>query len=299
MAREHLALIGCGLMGGSFALAAKRAGLVQRVSGFSRSPQSAERALELGIVDRVAPSALACVQGADLVLIAVPVSATQATLEALLPSLERHALVMDVGSTKQDVAQAAQAALGDRAGQFMPAHPICGKEVAGIEHADAGLYQGQQIILTPLPCHAPADIEQASAIWSALGCRVRQMPADQHDRALAAVSHFPHMMAFALMRSLMAQPEGEQFLAVAGPGFRDTTRIAGGDPDLWADVLLANAHEVIAQSRGLHEQLLELESMLQRKDRPAVRDFIARASARRAVWCLGGPGAGCNEETSA
>jgi prephenate dehydrogenase len=299
MAREHLALIGCGLMGGSFALAAKRAGLVQRVSGFSRSPQSAERALELGIVDRVAQSALACVQGADLVLIAVPVSATQATLEALLPGLERHALVMDVGSTKQDVAQAAQAALGDRAGQFMPAHPICGKEVAGIEHADAGLYQDQQVILTPLPCHAPADIEQASAVWSALGCRVRQMPADQHDRALAAVSHFPHMMAFALMRSLMAQPEGEQFLAVAGPGFRDTTRIAGGDPDLWADVLLANAHEVIAQSRGLHEQLLELESMLQRKDRPAVRDFIARASARRAVWRLGGPGAACNEETSA
>jgi prephenate dehydrogenase len=299
MAREHLALIGCGLMGGSFALAAKRAGLVQRVSGFSRSPQSAERALELGIVDRVAQSALACVQGADLVLIAVPVSATQATLEALLPGLERHALVMDVGSTKQDVAQAAQAALGDRAGQFMPAHPICGKEVAGIAHADAGLYQDQQVILTPLPCHAPADIEQASAVWSALGCRVRQMPADQHDRALAAVSHFPHMMAFALMRSLMAQPEGEQFLAVAGPGFRDTTRIAGGDPDLWADVLLANAHEVIAQSRGLHEQLLELESMLQRKDRPAVRDFIARASARRAVWRLGGPGAACNEETSA
>jgi prephenate dehydrogenase len=273
--------------------------LVQRVSGFSRSPQSAERALELGIVDRVAQSALACVQGADLVLIAVPVSATQATLEALLPGLERHALVMDVGSTKQDVAQAAQAALGDRAGQFMPAHPICGKEVAGIAHADAGLYQDQQVILTPLPCHAPADIEQASAVWSALGCRVRQMPADQHDRALAAVSHFPHMMAFALMRSLMAQPEGEQFLAVAGPGFRDTTRIAGGDPDLWADVLLANAHEVIAQSRGLHEQLLELESMLQRKDRPAVRDFIARASARRAVWRLGGPGAACNEETSA
>jgi len=299
MALEHLALIGCGLMGGSFALAAKRAGLVQRVSGFSRSPQSAERALELGIVDRVAQSALACVQGADLVLIAVPVSATQATLEALLPGLERHALVMDVGSTKQDVAQAAQAALGDRAGQFMPAHPICGKEMAGIEHADAGLYQDQQVILTPLPCHAPADIEQASAVWSALGCRVRQMPADQHDRALAAVSHFPHMMAFALMRSLMAQPEGEQFLAVAGPGFRDTTRIAGGDPDLWADVLLANAHEVIAQSRGLHEQLLELESMLQRKDRPAVRDFIARASARRAVWRLGGPGAACNEETSA
>jgi prephenate dehydrogenase len=281
MALEHLALIGCGLMGGSFALAAKRAGLVQRVSGFSRSPQSAQRARELGIVDRVALSADDC---------AVPVAATQATLEALLPHLERHALVMDVGSTKHDVAQAAQAALGDRIGQFMPAHPICGKEVAGIEHADAALYQDQQVILTPLPCHAPAEIERARAIWLALGCRVRQMPADEHDRALAAVSHFPHMMAFALMRSLMAQPEGESFLAVAGPGFRDTTRIAAGDPDLWTDVLLANAREVIAQSQGLQTQMRELEAMLQQQDRPAVRDFIARASARRAAWRLGGSG---------
>jgi prephenate dehydrogenase len=299
MALEHLALIGCGLMGGSFALAAKRAGLVQRVSGFSRSPQSAQRARELGIVDRVALAADDCVQGADLVLIAVPVAATQATLEALLPHLERHALVMDVGSTKHDVAQAAQAALGDRIGQFMPAHPICGKEVAGIEHADAALYQDQQVILTPLPCHAPAEIERARAIWLALGCRVRQMPADEHDRALAAVSHFPHMMAFALMRSLMAQPEGESFLAVAGPGFRDTTRIAAGDPDLWTDVLLANAREVIAQSQGLQTQMRELEAMLQQQDRPAVRDFIARASARRAAWRLGGSGPACDEPPQA
>jgi prephenate dehydrogenase len=234
-----------------------------------------------------------------LVLVAVPVAATQATLEALLPSLQRHALVMDVGSTKHDVARAAQAALGDRIGQFMPAHPICGKEVAGIEHADAALYQDQQVILTPLPCHAPAEIERARAIWLALGCRVRQMPADEHDRALAAVSHFPHMMAFAYMRSLMAQPQGEPFLAVAGPGFRDTTRIAAGDPDLWADVLLANAREVIAQSQGLHAQLLEFEAMLQRQDRPAVRDFIARASARRAAWRLSGPGTSCDEPPQA
>jgi prephenate dehydrogenase len=125
------------------------------------------------------------------------------------------------------------------------------------------------------------------------------MPADEHDRALAAVSHFPHMMAFAYIRSLMAQPQGEPFLAVAGPGFRDTTRIAAGDPDLWADVLLANAREVIAQSQGLHAQLLEFEAMLQRQDRPAVRDFIARASARRAAWRLSGPGTSCDEPPQA
>jgi prephenate dehydrogenase len=144
---EHLALIGCGLMGGSFALAAKQAGLVKSVGGYSRSIGSARRALELGIVDSVAETAEECVQGADLVLLAVPVGATQATLQSLLPSLATHALVMDVGSTKQDVTQAARAALGERIAQFMPAHPICGKEVAGIEHASTSLYKGQQVIL--------------------------------------------------------------------------------------------------------------------------------------------------------
>jgi hypothetical protein len=158
MVFEHLALIGCGLMGGSFALAAKEAGLVQRVTGYSRSAHSAQRAQALGVVDTVATTAEQCVQGADLVLLAVPVASTEATLRSLLPGLAPHALVMDVGSTKQDVVLAAQAALGERMAQFVPAHPICGKEVAGIEHADGKLYQHQQVILTPLACHSTATV---------------------------------------------------------------------------------------------------------------------------------------------
>lgn len=289
---EHLALIGCGLMGGSFALAAKQAGLVRRVSGYSRSIASARRALELGIVDKVAETAEECVLGADLVLLAVPVGATQATLQSLLPSLASHALVMDVGSTKQDVTQAARAALGERIAQFMPAHPICGKEVAGIEHASTSLYNGQQVILTPLDEHGAGIIDQATAVWAALGCRVRRMDPCLHDKALAAVSHFPHMLAFAFMQSLMAQTEAEQFLAVAGPGFRDSTRIAAGDPELWTDVLLANATAVISQSQRLHSALFELESLLHSQNRQAVRDFIVLASKRRANWQMGASPAG-------
>ncbi len=284
---QHLALIGCGLMGGSFALAAKKAGLVQRVSGYSRSRPSAERARELGIIDTVADTAAQCAQGADLVLLAVPVAATQATLESLLPCLAPQALVMDVGSTKQDVALAAQAALGECIGQFVPAHPICGKEVAGIEHADAQLYQGQQVILTPLPDHDEGTLARASAVWQALGCRVRRMDPAQHDQALAAVSHFPHLLAFALMDSLMDQPEGEQYLTVAGPGFRDTTRIAAGDPTLWTDVLLANSTAVIAQAQRLHAALFALESRLNAQDREAVHALVTRASERRARWRIG------------
>ena len=287
---QRLALIGCGLMGGSFALAARQAQLVGSVCGYSRSPASAQRAQELGIVDTVALSAADCVRGADLVLIAVPVASTEATLRSLLPGLSESALVMDVGSTKQDVVQAAGAALGERLAQFMPAHPICGKEVAGIEHSDAQLYRGQQVILTPLPCHTAAAVQRASQLWSALGCRVRELAPDLHDQALAAVSHFPHMLAFAVMHSLMAQPEGEQYLALGGPGFRDSTRIAAGDPDLWTDVLLANRTAVIAQAQRLHAALHELEHLIVQGDRQALRAFVALTSQRRAQWHMaGGP----------
>lgn len=284
---ERLALIGCGLMGGSFALAARQAGLVNRVCGYSRSAASALKAHELGIVDDVAATAADCVRGADLVLLAMPVASTQTTLASLLPGLDANALVMDVGSTKQDVVQAAQAALGERIAQFMPAHPICGKEVAGIAHADALLYRDQLVILTPLSCHTPAHTERARQLWAALGCRVRSMAPDQHDRALAAVSHFPHALAFAFMHGLMRQAEGEQFLAVAGPGFRDSTRIAAGDPELWTDVLLANAQAVADQAGHLQASLHELQMLIAQQDRPALREFIARTSRRRAAWRMG------------
>lgn len=288
MVFEQLALIGCGLMGGSFALAAKKAGLVKHVCGYSRSEKSAQRALALGVVDTVSATAEHCVRGADLVLLAVPVASTEATLRSLLPGLAPHALVMDVGSTKQDVVLAAQAALGERMAQFVPAHPICGKEVAGVEHAVAELYQHQQVILTPLACHSPATLAQASQVWLRLGCKVRELTPAQHDQALAAVSHFPHLMAFAFMRSLMAQPEGEQFLGLGGPGFRDSTRIAAGDADLWSDVLLANSGPVLVQAEKLRRALAELEGLLTRQDRPALHHLIDQVGQRRAAWRMAG-----------
>lgn len=283
---KRLALIGCGLMGGSFALALRQAGLVSQICGYSRSERSALRARELGIIDEVAPGAALAVRGADLVLLAVPVASTRSTLEALLPGLGAKALVMDVGSTKADVAQAARGAMGARVHQFMPAHPICGKEVAGVDHADAQLYQGQRVILTPLAEHSAEQIEQARAIWIALGCQVQALSPEAHDRALAAISHFPHLMAFAFMDSLMKQAEGEDFLAVAGPGFRDSTRIAAGDPELWADVLMANAREVLSQSQRMHDSLFELEQLIQRRDHAGLKQLIETVSRRRSRWQL-------------
>lgn len=283
---KRLALIGCGLMGGSFALAMQQAGLVAQICGYSRSEKSALRARELGIIHEIAPSPAEAVREADLVLLAVPVASTGSSLQALLPGLGAKALVMDVGSTKADVAQAARGALGARVHQFMPAHPICGKEVAGVDHADAQLYQGQRVILTPLAEHSPEQIEQARAIWIALGCQVQALSPEAHDRALAAISHFPHLMAFAFMDSLMKQAEGEDFLAVAGPGFRDSTRIAAGDPELWTDVLMANAREVLSQSQRMHDSLFELEQLIQRRDHAGLKQLIEKVSRRRSRWQL-------------
>lgn len=284
---ERLGLIGCGLMGGSFALALKRAGLVRRVAGHSRSPASARRALELGVIDEVADAAAQAAAGADLVLLAVPVAATEATLRAIQPSLRADALILDVGSTKTDVAAAARRALGEQAALFVPCHPITGREVAGVEHADADLYRGTQVVVTPTEYTVPTRVERAAALWRALGCQVVELSPEAHDAALAAVSHLPHLLAFALMNSLLGQPEGARYLSLGGPGFRDFTRIAAGDAPLWRDVLLANRDEVGAQLRHFQQALAEFEQALAAGHADALEPLIRRASAARAAW--GGP----------
>lgn len=284
---EQLGLIGCGLMGGSFALALKRAGLVRHVVGYSATARSRERARALGVIDAVADSAAQATQGSDVVLLAVPVAATQATLSALRDAMEPHALVMDVGSTKGDVVQAAHAALGHALAQFVPAHPIAGKESAGVEHAEATLYDGRHCILTPLADH-PADlVARAQALWQAVGCRVTQMTPQAHDAAFAAVSHLPHLLAYAYIHGLASQSECEHWLAIAGPGFRDFSRIAASDPVVWRDILLANRDEVLRQSGAFRLALATLEGAVQAGDGAALQQLIAQASALRAPWQLG------------
>ena len=226
---EQLGLIGCGLMGGSFALALKRAGLVKRVVGYSKSPSTTERARQMGVIDVEAPSALLAVSGADIVLLAVPVSASEATFKAIRHLITPSTLVMDVGSTKHDVVDAARRVLKDNVGCFVPAHPITGKEVSGVEHVDANLYTGKQVILTPIERTYTVQLQKAVAVWTALGCNVLQMSPQAHDAAYAAVSHLPHLLAFALINSVAGQAQGMDYLSLAGPGFRDFTRIAASD----------------------------------------------------------------------
>ncbi|MBY0455178.1 MAG: prephenate dehydrogenase/arogenate dehydrogenase family protein [Burkholderiaceae bacterium] len=284
---EQLGLIGCGLMGGSFALALKRAGLVKRVVGYSKSPSTTDRARQMGVIDVEAPSALLAVAGADIVLLAVPVSATEATLKAIKHLVTPNMLIMDVGSTKADVVQAARSALRDQVGSFVPAHPITGREVSGVDHADVDLYNGRQVILTPMERTLTARIKQAEEVWAALGCNVSSMSPEAHDQTFAAVSHLPHLLAFAFINGLAGQSQAESFFSLAGPGFRDFTRIAASDPKIWRDILLANREEVLTQSKLFQQSLQQLEQIIRSDNPQALQDMLTLASETRAHWRMG------------
>ena len=281
---NQLGVIGCGLMGGSFALALKRAGLVQRVVGYSKSPSTVERARRLGVIDIAAESALLAVSGSDIVLISVPVAASDATFKAIRHMVEPGTLFMDVGSTKRDVVDVARRVLRERIGSFVPAHPIAGKEVAGVEHADAQLYQGKQVILTPLAQTDPVMVQKATDVWAAIGCQVLRMTPENHDAAFAAVSHLPHLLAFAYFNAVISLPAGREFLSLAGPGFRDFTRIAAGDPTVWRDILLANREEVLKQSQRLRHALDAFEVVMRSGNQEALEDLIRTASEGRSGW---------------
>ena len=281
---EQLGLIGCGLMGGSFALALKRAGLVKRVVGYSKSPSTTERARQMGVIDVEAPSALLAVSGADIVLLAVPVSATEASFKAIRHLITPNTLVMDVGSTKRDVIDAARRVLRDDVGCFVPAHPITGKELSGVEHADGNLYTGKQVILTPIERTYTAQLSKAISLWTALGCNVVQMSPQAHDAAYAAVSHLPHLIAFSLINSISEQAQGAEYLSLAGPGFRDFSRIAASDSKMWRDILIANREELLAQSKIFQQTLQSLEKLIAAGDGDGLERQLEKASLTRANW---------------
>ena len=283
---NQLGVIGCGLMGGSFALALRRAGLVKRVIGYSKSPSTTEKAKKLGIIDTIAESALLAVSGSDIVLIAVPVAATEATFKAIRHLIEPGVLIMDVGSTKRDVVDAARRVLKEHVASFVPAHPIAGKEAAGIGHADAALYNGRQVILTPLPQTSPELLQRATDCWAAIGSQVLRMTPENHDAAFAAVSHLPHMLAYAYFNSVARQPAGRDFLSLAGPGFRDFTRIAASDVAVWRDILVSNREEVLKQLLRFRHALDAMEHAMKSGNVEALEDMIRSASDARSGWQL-------------
>jgi prephenate dehydrogenase len=283
---KRLAIVGVGLIGGSFALALRRAGVVETVVGYGRSAANLETAQRMGILDAVTTTVAEAVQDADLVCIAAPVGAVPGLLAEIAPALHDDAIIIDVGSTKQGVIAAARAALEThtRIGQFVPCHPIAGAEDSGAAAARTELFQGRAVIVTPLPENTAATLARVTALWQACGARVTLMEAAHHDRIFAAVSHLPHLAAFALVAELASRPEAETFFLHAGSGFRDFTRIAASHPEMWRDIALANRDALLTELDAYQAQLATLRTLLATNDRERLSELFARAShARRSL----------------
>lgn len=281
----RLAVIGVGMIGGSVAAALKRAGAIDWASGFDVDPKAARRGVELGVLDAAAASVEEAVREADLVVFAVPVGAMKAVMTVAAKALPAHAIVTDVGSTKLSVIQAAREAFGAASrlpiSRFVPCHPIAGRERPGVEHADAQLFRGRLCICTPFEQTSAQARAAVQDLWQRVGASVVTMDAAEHDRVFAAVSHLPHLLAFALVARIASEPDGERKLGFAGAGFRDFTRIAASSPAMWRDVCIENRAALGEELRGLRALLDELQRAVDAGDAAALEAVFDLASRTR------------------
>ncbi|WP_118816533.1 prephenate dehydrogenase [Neisseria lactamica] len=279
---NHIALIGVGLIGGSFVLDLKRQGLVRTVTGIDTDRDNLERALERGVIDRASVAIDAdSIGGADLVLIATPVATVPAILTALRPVLPEHTWISDVGSTKISVIEAFRRCLPDSIHRCIAAHPIAGSDKSGADSAQYGLFQNRKLIITPHGGEDSDGIALIENLWCAVGAEIYTMDAQKHDAVFAAVSHMPHLAAFAYVHQLFEHPDGKAYLKFAATGFEDFTRIASGHPAVWADICLANRDNLLELVRGLGRQLDTLETILLNRDRPSLYRYFEEAKATR------------------
>lgn len=279
---EKLAIVGTGLIGGSFALALKQAGAVGEVLGVGRNASSLAHAQQLGLIDRAVDWAVA--GQADCILLAMPVGDTEAVLAQLLPHLKPGAVVTDAGSTKGNVIAAARVVMKARFGDFVPGHPIAGSEQSGPLAARADLYRARKVILTPEPDTHASALARVQALWEATGAQVEILDAVLHDRIFAAVSHLPHLAAFALVDELACRADSDAFFGFAASGFRDFTRIAGSNPAMWRDIAVANREALLIELDAYLAALQALRQSVAVGDADALLDMFSRARAARENW---------------
>jgi len=281
---KKIVVFGVGLIGGSFALALKKAGAVAHVVGVGRSEASLSRAKELGIIDEASTSVADAVQGADLILLAAPVAQTGAILASIEPHLQPGTVVTDAGSTKADVVAAARAALGDKIGQFVPGHPIAGREQNGPDAALADLYVGKKTVITALDENTEQDVERVAQAWQACGAAIHRLSPQEHDAVFASVSHLPHLLAYALVDDIASKPHAPILFQYAASGFRDFTRIAGSSPEMWRDISLANRAALLHELDAYLVQLIRMRKMLVERDSDGLEKIYANAQQARHNW---------------
>jgi prephenate dehydrogenase len=284
---RRVAVIGVGLIGGSFALALKRARLAGHVVGAGRSRANLERALERGAIDSIARSAGEAARDADLILVATPVSHFEKIFKEIKANLKPSAILTDAGSTKRDVVAAARKGLGPKVSQFIPAHPIAGAERSGVAAASADLFQGKRVVLTPLASNSPDQVRALEKIWRKMKARVSRMSPQEHDAVFAAVSHLPHLLAYGLVSDLAARRNSKVLFGYAAGGFRDFTRIASSHPEMWRDICIANRDQLLIELARFSKKMAEIKKHLQKKKAKSLESTFLEARSARDRWLKG------------
>jgi prephenate dehydrogenase len=281
---NKVVIFGVGLIGGSFALALRRACAVTEVVGFGRSAATLEQARQLGIIDRIGLDVAAEVGNADLVLLATPVGQMKDLMARIAPHMGARTLMTDGGSTKGDVVAAAYANLGIKVGQFVPAHPIAGAEQSGAAAARADLYAGKKVVLTPLSENSVDSVARVRKAWELCGAVVSELTAQQHDEVFAAVSHLPHLLSFALVHDLAQRDNRDQLLSFAASGFRDFTRIAASSPEMWRDICMANRDALLNELGSYMQELENIRAALSDGDAEKLQEIFSLARDVRGNW---------------
>lgn len=282
---KQLTIIGVGLIGGSLARALKRAGAVGEIVGSGRDADHLQRALELGVIDRVETDMAAAVQGADVVLVAAPVGAMENIFCTIAPTLSAAAVLTDAGSTKASVVEAARVAFGELPVNFVPGHPIAGTEKSGVEASFAELYDGRRVILTPTENSAPEAVKRVREMWQQAGAKVVETSVIHHDEILAATSHLPHLLAFSLVDTLATMDDKQEIFEFAAGGFRDFTRIASSDPKMWHDICVHNEPALLKMLDRFSDDLDKLRQAIANNDSDYLLNVFARAKSARDQFC--------------
>jgi prephenate dehydrogenase len=278
---ERLAIIGVGLIGGSLSLALKQAGAVKHVVGCGRNLQNLQKGVEIGVIDSFESSIADAIKSADMVVVAVPLGAMKSVFEQISNNLGKDAVVTDVGSAKGSVVKVAKSALGANFSQFVPGHPIAGNEKSGVEAGFSTLYQNRRVILTPVDETDKDAVQRVDAMWQQCGASIEYLGIEHHDKVLAATSHLPHMLAYAMVNYLSSLNEHDEIFRYAAGGFRDFTRIASSDPVMWRDVCLSNGDALLQFIEGYKEELDMISAAIKADDADALLQLFGKAKSER------------------
>lgn len=281
---QKIVLIGVGLIGGSFALGLKKAGITAPIVGIDRDVNALIEAKKLGIINSIAESLAQAVTDADFIFMAAPVAQTQPILEAILPFLNENTIISDAGSTKTDVVESARQVLGAQSAKFIPAHPIAGREVNGPQAALSDLYVGKKVVITKLEENSAQDVELVANLWRACKAKIHYLSPLEHDQVFASVSHLPHLLAFALVEDIANKEQADTLFQYAASGFRDFTRIAGSSPEMWRDISIANREAMLLELDAYMSQLERIRNYLKNSDATSLEAIYYRAQQARLNW---------------